>query len=127
LLPCCRFALWWISFQRLPRLANRVQEPRASQRGSVAVTSIAALVNSAAALSPLDCTCLHRSLVLCWLLARRGVASQLRIGVRQDENGFAAHAWVEVDGIPLNDSPEVHARFTAFERDFAAVGGRKEA
>lgn len=127
LLPGCRFALWWVRFQRLHRLASRVQKPRADWRDPVAPASVAALVNSAATLSPLDYTCLHRSLALCWLLGRQGVASQLRIGVRQDENGFAAHAWVEIDGVPLNDVPEVHARFHAFERDFAAAGGQNEA
>ena len=125
LLPGCRFALWWVSFQRLQSLISRLR-PCARQRGAIAATSVAAMVSSAAALSPLDYSCLHRSLALCWLLARRGVAGQLRIGVRQDENGFTAHAWVEIDGVPINDVPEVRARFTAFERDFAAAGGRKE-
>jgi len=37
-------------------------------------------------------------------------------------DGFAAHAWQETDGMPLNDSPEVRARCQAFKRDFAAAG-----
>jgi len=42
-------------------------------------------------------------------------------------DGLAAHAWGEIDGVPINDVPEVRARFTAFERDFAAAGDQKEA
>ncbi len=49
---------------------------------------------------PWDSRCLMRSLVLLRMLARRGVVSQLVIGVRPGEQ-FEAHAWVEHDGHPL--------------------------
>ena len=64
-------------------------------------------------------TCLTRSLLLRWLLRRYGTASDLRIGVRFEEGELAAHAWVEKDGIPLNDSPEVVARYAAFDQPVA--------
>lgn len=61
--------------------------------------------------------CLPRSVTLSWLLARRGVASDLRIGVRRDvQAGLAAHAWVEVAGRPLNESANVREQFVAFDR-----------
>lgn len=49
---------------------------------------------------PSDSRCLTRSLVLADLLAKRGIESSLVIGVAPAPN-FAAHAWVEVDGVPL--------------------------
>lgn len=49
---------------------------------------------------PLDSRCLMRSLVLVRMLARRGVASDLVIGARTGQT-FAAHAWVEYQGIKL--------------------------
>lgn len=49
---------------------------------------------------PTDSRCLARSLVLMALLARRGVGSALVIGVRPGSD-FAAHAWVEREGMPL--------------------------
>lgn len=49
---------------------------------------------------PTDSRCLVRSLVLVAVLARRGAAADLVIGV-MPAPGFAAHAWVEHDGIPL--------------------------
>ena len=61
-------------------------------------------------------TCLTRSLVLRWLLRRYGTTSDLRIGVRFEQGEFAAHAWVEKDGIPVNDRPEVVAHFSAFDQ-----------
>ena len=51
-------------------------------------------------LLPTDSRCLTRSLVLIALLTRRGTPSRLVLGVTGAE-GFAAHAWVELDGRPL--------------------------
>ena len=59
--------------------------------------------------------CLTRSLLLHWLLRRFGTTSDLRIGVRFEEGVLAAHAWVEKDGVPVNDRPEVVTRFAAFD------------
>ena len=64
-------------------------------------------------------TCLTRSLLLRWLLRRYGTPSDLRIGVRFEEGELAAHAWVEKDGIPLNDRPELVARYAAFDQPVA--------
>jgi hypothetical protein len=49
---------------------------------------------------PADSRCLVRSLVLLRLLARRDVAARLVLGVTPGER-FAAHAWVEQDGVPV--------------------------
>ena len=44
-------------------------------------------------------TCLTQGLALQTLLQRRGVASELKLGVRRDgPDGLAAHAWVVVAG-----------------------------
>ena len=49
---------------------------------------------------PFDSRCLMRSLVLTSILARRGIESSLVIEV-QSSPRFAAHAWVEREGVPL--------------------------
>lgn len=59
------------------------------------------LVRWAARLVPGRVRCLHHSLALGRLLARRGVATRLEIGVRREAAGLAAHAWLERDGEPL--------------------------
>lgn len=51
-------------------------------------------------LLPTDSRCLVRSLVVLALLAERGTAVELVIGVLPG-TAFAAHAWVELDGTPL--------------------------
>jgi hypothetical protein len=57
--------------------------------------------------------CLMQSLVLTKLLSRRGLESELVIGVTQDE-AFAAHAWVEHEHVPL--LPPLEHRFERLAR-----------
>jgi len=60
--------------------------------------------------------CLPKSLVLWGLLRHQGIEnSELRIGVRRDAENFEAHAWVECEGIALNDTLDVRSRFAMFD------------
>jgi len=59
--------------------------------------------------------CLERSLTLWWLLGRHGIETELRIGARTVLGQFEAHAWVERDGIALNDSKDVGERYSPFD------------
>ena len=100
-----RFQAW---LQR-PRLLSESDLPLAEIRG------MATTVNRAARLVRIPANCLTRSLLLGWLLRRRGVASQLRIGVKMNNGSLEAHAWVEYAGIPINDQPNVGEQFAAFQ------------
>jgi hypothetical protein len=71
------------------------------------------LTRIAARYVPANSSCLRQSLLVWWLLRRRCVPAVLRLGVRKHE-GFSAHAWVEVDGHPANDAPDVAQRFAPF-------------
>lgn len=57
--------------------------------------------------------CLARALTVRHLLARRGVVARLRLGVRRSAGSLDAHAWVELEGRPLGEPPEVTGRFAA--------------
>jgi hypothetical protein len=60
--------------------------------------------------------CLRRSLVLWYLLRSQGIESDLKIGVRRSETGeFQAHAWVEYSDRVLNDRPDIHSLYAAFD------------
>jgi hypothetical protein len=59
-------------------------------------------------------TCLQRSAVATWLLRRHGVAADLVIGYRPAP--FESHAWVEVDGLIVNDRPQYQRAFTVLDR-----------
>ena len=66
-------------------------------------------------------SCLEESLVLWWLLGRRGIASQLRIGIRKEDAKFEAHAWVELEGAALNEPEARHHHYTPFEEEISSV------
>jgi hypothetical protein len=61
--------------------------------------------------TPLAHNCMHRSLALQRILARRGIAAKLCIGIGRKPNLFPGHAWLEVDGVVVNDDAEVVSRY----------------
>lgn len=66
--------------------------------------------------------CLQKSLVLWWLLQDKGIKSNLRIGVRKQEGGLEAHAWVEHQGDVLNDRSDVSQHFAPFASAIEPAG-----
>lgn len=46
-------------------------------------------------------TCLRQALVVHWWLRRQGLPAQLVIGAQPAEAELDAHAWIELQGIPL--------------------------
>ena len=99
-----RFRAWLLRFPAISDLSLKLP----------VVSALGEAVNIAARYTPFPVTCLSRSLLLVWLLHRRGVASDLRIGVRLTQGKLDAHAWVEYEGIAVNDSPDVNAQFASF-------------
>jgi hypothetical protein len=77
------------------------------------------MILAAARNSPIPSTCLERSLALWWLLIRQGVATQFRIGVRKDGEKFAAHAWVERNGVALGEPEASHLHYRAFAEELS--------
>jgi len=76
------------------------------------------MVLAAGRYSLLKGTCLERSLALWWLLARKGIATQLRIGGRKSGKKFEAHAWVERSGVAIGEPDGTHLHYAAFEKEF---------
>jgi len=79
------------------------------------------MVNSADRHGRVHASCLAKSLTLWCLLGRQGIPSQLRIGTRKENGKFAAHAWVERDGVALNEPDDHHRHYAAFDKAFAAL------
>ena len=77
------------------------------------------LVNAAARCGLGRSTCLEKSLALWWLLRWKGIASSVRIGARTTGGKFAAHAWVERDGVALNEPREEHRHYATFDAAFS--------
>jgi hypothetical protein len=67
---------------------------------------------------PKSVACLQRSVALTSMLRKRGIAADLKIGVRQSP--FESHAWVEVDGRIINDVESVRDTYAPLH-EFKAV------
>jgi hypothetical protein len=118
LLPTIGAALRLIGFNRSRALLERCAPPipRTGATGGPpgardTAQRIARLVAIAASRGAYRATCLRQSLALWWLLKRRGINTQLRIGVRKEGGALQAHAWVEHAGAPLGQGPLDHAPF----------------
>ena len=114
--PLVRLALRLMGFRRchlvLRRLVPIATRLVGTSRAPLEeATRAAQLVHSAGFHGLLDCGCLTQSLTLWWLLRRRGIDSEIYIGVRKIGNMLEAHAWVEYSGTVISDHPEIGRRF----------------
>lgn len=127
LLPATGAALRLIGFKRTRDLLSRLAPSRNAQLSADGMAKgeqaqrIARLVAIAANHGLYRATCLRQSLALWWLLRRRGVAAELRLGVRKDQGELQAHAWIEHNGQALNDTQGVTASYAAFRPSFPAA------
>lgn len=103
LLPLTALALHLVGLRRTqyfmatlsPRISNgsliAQQDLQQGQR-------VARMVTIASNHSIYGASCLERSLLTCWLLKYYGISTDLRIGVRKDDDDLDAHSWVEISG-----------------------------
>ena len=102
-------------------LQNRLDHHAASAVGpqeiSARLEMTCRMVRAAEHYSFVQVTCLEESLLLWYLLQRQGIAVAIRIGVRKPTGKFEAHAWVEHDGIALNQAEEHHRHYHPFDND----------
>jgi hypothetical protein len=76
--------------------------------------TICAAVERACIWYPKRALCLQRSAITTCLLRGKGIAAHLVIGARPVP--FLAHAWVEVDGVVVNDFPRVSCFYPTLAR-----------
>ena len=97
---------WWLLRSDVPTAAEsaRSRPEHASFEHDPLPLSIAIRlgrgVQRTLGVLPFDSRCLVRSLVLRRILARRGAESTIVLAARSRPT-FAAHAWVEYDGVPV--------------------------
>lgn len=102
----------WLRWASLNALARWAQPPVGPGRLAPTPGRITYLVNGVANCMPLHFSCLARSLVLARMLRMRGSGCVFVVGVRMETGHFSAHAWVECNGMPVNESVEVAGRFS---------------
>jgi len=115
-----RVGLRLFGFRRWKNGLSRLARPRPAPEISFSkAREIARMVTATARHLFIATNCLDQSLVLWWLLRRRGIAAELRFGARKEAGPFDAHSWVELDGRVLSDTGEVDLQFVPFEGPFA--------
>jgi len=99
-----------------PAIYDRVRRaPLALRpRKTLSCTEICQAVDMAAVLYFRRVLCLQRSAATACLLKRYGFPAQLVIGVQQLP--FAAHAWVELGGLVVNDKPYISDIYSVLAR-----------
>lgn len=99
-------------FARLRHLILHCRVRR--MRGSSRMQDIVWAVDEACVWYLKRVPCLQRSAVTTWMLRRHGTPARLVIGYRPVP--FESHAWVEVDGVVVNDRPQYPRVFTVLDR-----------
>jgi hypothetical protein len=104
-----------IAYRRLGRLCPPRARGAEYQVDPYRALRIVRAVNLAADVFPSNPSCLEKSIVIDALLHNEGLQAHVCIGVRSECGAIHAHAWVDLDGVPLNESPQVVERFAVFE------------
>lgn len=98
---------WWF--------ADRMPEPPSETRTPFVLAETRAQeIKAVAERIPYEFKCLPQSMLLAMLMRRRGIAADLCLGVKLEEP-FEAHAWLEVEGAPVNQG-ETLAGFRCLHR-----------
>ena len=119
LLSAVRCALKFVTIARLQLIGVRTAKD--SRRGSIgrrkrlSPQTTARLVRIAAERGPYRAKCLEQSLVLRWLLLRQGIEARILFGARKEDEQMQAHAWVEVNGMALNEDDGVYRDFSPLD------------
>jgi hypothetical protein len=95
---------WTVRRHELPSVVDALRSRHTRHSRVLPLASdprrLAAIAERVLARLPGDSRCLTRSLVVLTMLARRGVEVRLILAARPTPE-FAAHAWVERDGVAL--------------------------
>lgn len=113
LLPAVRVALHFVTVVQLKDFEARAG--RGARSRQLPPQATARMVRVAARRGLTRAKCLEQSLVLRWLLLRQGIDARIFFGARKKAEQMQAHAWVEVDGISLDEDHDIHRPFSPFE------------
>lgn len=133
LLQTFALALRWYGLNRIYRWIERGSQtyPRSNndtEQDSLQAAHVGKVVRIAnQRIDALQVTCLPESLTVCYILHRKLIPAQLRMGVRKldddsterfstpTRNRFDGHAWVEVAGQVVSGDPDQASKYTIFD------------
>jgi hypothetical protein len=111
---------WWVlglvkialqvgDFKSIRNWAATVREtkPLSAEQTNTLVDQTVQLVETIAGRHLTKITCLPRALTITRLLGRRGIRTDLKMGLRKEEDIVKGHAWVEYNQRPINDADDI--------------------
>lgn len=101
-------------FNRLYRTVKRWPVAKKKPASREQIDAVIAAIDRAGRYYPKHALCLQRSAVGTCLLRMAGVEAQLVMGCRKIP--FRGHAWVEVNGEVVNDTPKVQTHYRVLDR-----------
>ena len=134
--PAISLALRMFGYKRTRAWLERHSRIKATEPATAAALSdaqrLAELARIAGRHGPMETTCLRQGLAVYWLLRRRGLQPDLKLGVGRLGNAAPdMHAWVELDGHALAQPELRHAAFStrdaSKQADTAATTSGKRA
>jgi hypothetical protein len=112
-----RLAIATLGFARTVRIMDRVpmfgRSPVASPESLEALAEAVAQVSR----SPYHANCLTHSVFLWFVMQRRDMDCAVRIGLSRRSALLEAHAWVELNGIVINDDADIADYYMVFDED----------
>jgi len=112
------FGATQLTLQNLPISTNAAKRRGKKITEDERIRMAVRMVNAAARYGWDRPTCLEKSLALWWLLRQQGTVSSVRIGARKSAGKLEAHAWVECEGVALNEPREDHRHYATFDAAF---------
>ena len=88
-------AFWIFPFRKLHAWVERLPRLGPTTPGTVPLAEMERLTQALFRRLPFSFTCLKQSLILLILLRRRGIAAELKVGMKKEKGLFQAHAWLE--------------------------------
>jgi hypothetical protein len=113
-LTLIHWVLWTEGLGGLREYLAVSSRPQSRNIGA-SLTKATTAANDAALLFPSQSTCLHRSALLVRILRTSGITkATLALGLRCEP--YCGHAWVEVEGVSLNEEMTTVADFAVVDR-----------
>ena len=108
-LRVCRFH-WLLRFLEAGVFGSNAQTPRVDDHH---IREVCRLAEAFFRCYPFRLSCLKKALILHAMVSRRGHQTVIKIGVKREGAALQAHAWLELDGTPVAESPGVPETYQA--------------
>lgn len=101
-------ALRRVGFEKVQKQFTPVVKEKVSRSDSLEIAwRLQKLVYLASRIHFLHMACLDRACALQWILGRREIPSELRIGICKSQVNIYAHAWVEIAGLAIGETEDI--------------------